>query len=59
MTNPEAQNAAEGQQEEVSVLDSLLNKVDLQAPSERTEIIGSVEDADQSQRLVMAVNHLI
>ncbi|CAM2067566.1 type VI secretion system contractile sheath large subunit [Sulfidibacter corallicola] len=61
MTTPENQAEAQGGQveQELSVLDSLLNKVDLAAPSEPHSKKSTVENEDAGMRLATAVNHLI
>jgi type VI secretion system protein ImpC len=60
MAKSEAQNQGAGEAAgEVSVLESLLNKVDLSAPTERVKLDKPVEDAGQNERLVLAVNHLL
>ena len=50
MTDPKAQAAAEGGQEEMTLLDSLLAKVNLEAPKEGKQV-SSIEEADQNERL--------
>jgi len=59
MTNPEAQAAPDGGQEEHSLLDSLLEKVNLATPTQSVTNADSLEDAAQNQRLSMAVNHFL
>lgn len=60
MTKPQSQEAQAPQKgEELSLLDSLLNKVDLTAPSEGIGNASQVESAAQNQRIATAVNHFI
>ncbi len=60
MTNPETRAAAEEQPEqEGSLLEGLLAKVDLAAPEGQVQGLEEIEEADQSQRLSMAVNHFL
>ncbi len=50
---------AQGQEQEFSLLESLLDKVDLAAPKAGIGRASQVEGADQSQRIATAVNHFI
>ena len=60
MASPEAEKSAdEGQEQEFSLLDSLLDKVDLEAPADAVEKQTNMENADASQRLTTAVNHFL
>ncbi len=60
MTSPEAESSAQkDEQREVTLLDSLLGKVNLSAPAEAVPTGKPIEDADQNQRLSMAVNHFL
>lgn len=59
MTDPKTQAAAEvGQAQEGTLLDSLLSKINLDAPAEAKKIT-NIEDASQSERLSTAVNHFL
>ena len=60
MSKPEAkEQGAEAGHQELSVLESLLNKVDLAPPASPVESGREIEKASQSERLVVAVNHLL
>ena len=61
MTQPESQSSApEEQHEEGGLLEGLLSKVNLSAPETAVDATaGQIEEAGQSERLSVAVNHFL